>query len=135
MGKPAKPRRLPDTEAQAVGRSIRVSPIKLNAVARGIRGKEAGAAMNLLAFSRKGVAKDVRKVLASAIANAENNHNLDIDALFVAEAHVGKNLVMKRWRPRARGRVGRILKPFSQITIILRERAREAEAEAKAEGG
>ena len=121
MGKARRERSLAENAAQAVGCSLRVSPIKLNQVAKTIRGKKVSDAMNMLAFSRKAIARDVRKVLASAVANAENNHNLDIDALKVREAHVGKNLVMKRWRPRARGRVASILKPFSQITIIVCE--------------
>ena len=121
MGKPKAARRLADNEARAVLRTIRVSPQKLNLVAQLIRGKKANAALADLEFSTKRIAGTVRKTLASAIANAENNHDLDVDALVVSEAFVGKNLVMKRWKPRARGRVGKILKPFSQITIILKE--------------
>ncbi|HMM15324.1 MAG: 50S ribosomal protein L22 [Parvibaculum sp.] len=121
MGKPAHKRRLPDNEAQAVGRMIRVSPQKLNLVAQLIRGKKADTALADLTFSNKRVARDVKKVLQSAIANAENNHSLDVDDLVVAEAYVGKNLVLKRWHARARGRVGRIEKPFSQITIVVRQ--------------
>ena len=121
MGKPSHKRRLPDNEAQAVGRMIRVSPQKLNLVAQLIRGKKADTALADLTFSNKRVARDVKKVLQSAIANAENNHSLDVDELVVAEAYVGKNLVMKRWHARARGRVGRIEKPFSQITIVVRQ--------------
>jgi large subunit ribosomal protein L22 len=121
MGKPAHKRRLADNEALAVGRMIRVSPQKLNLVAQLIRGKKADTALADLTFSNKRVARDVKKVLQSAIANAENNHSLDVDDLVVAEAFVGKNLVMKRWHPRARGRVGRIEKPFSQITIVVRQ--------------
>ena len=121
MGKPSKERKLADNEAKAVGRMIKVSPQKLNLVAAMIRGRKADKALADLAFSRKRVAKDVRKVLESAIANAENNHDLDVDDLVVAEAFVGKNLVMKRWHARARGRVGRIEKPFSQITIVVRQ--------------
>ena len=121
MGKPSHKRRLPDNEAQAVGRMIRVSPQKLNLVAQLIRGKKADTALADLTFSNKRVARDVKKVLQSAIANAENNHSLDVDDLVVAEAYVGKNLVMKRWHARARGRVGRIEKPFSQITIVVRQ--------------
>ena len=121
MGKPKSERRLADNEAKAVVRNIRISPQKLNLLAQSIRGKRVEKALADLSFSRKRIAKDVRKVLESAIANAENNHDLDLDALVVAEAHVGKNMVMKRFRPRARGRVGRIEKPFSQITIVLRE--------------
>ena len=121
MGKKSRPRRLKDNEAQAVGRLIRVSPRKLGLVAQSIRGMKAEAAVSELAFSRKRIAGEVKKVLQSAIANAENNHDLDIDELVVAEAHVGRNFVMKRFRPRARGRVGRIEKPFSQLTIVLRQ--------------
>ncbi|WP_421862747.1 50S ribosomal protein L22 [Parvibaculum sp.] len=121
MGKAATKRRLPDNEAQAVGRMLRVSPQKLNLVAQLIRGKRVDTAIADLTFSRKRIADDVKKVLQSAIANAENNHDLDVDDLVVAEAYVGKNLVMKRWHARARGRVGRIQKPFSQITIVVRQ--------------
>ncbi|MEN6544380.1 50S ribosomal protein L22 [Parvibaculum sp.] len=121
MGKPANKRALADNEAKAVGRMIRVSPQKLNLVAQLIRGKKADSALADLTFSNKRVARDVKKVLQSAIANAENNHNLEVDDLVVAEAYVGKNLVMKRWHARARGRVGRIEKPFSQITIVVRQ--------------
>ncbi|HUD52399.1 50S ribosomal protein L22 [Parvibaculum sp.] len=121
MGKPANKRALADNEAKAVGRMIRVSPQKLNLVAQLIRGKKADSALADLTFSNKRVARDVKKVLQSAIANAENNHSLDVDDLVVAEAFVGKNLVMKRWHARARGRVGRIEKPFSQITIVVRQ--------------
>ena len=120
MGKKAAPRRVAENEAFAVGRMIRISPQKLNLVAQSIRGKKAQVALNELAFSNKRIAKDVRKVLQSAIHNADNNHSLDVDDLVVAQAYVGKNLVMKRWKPRARGRVGKILKPFSQITIVVR---------------
>jgi len=121
MGKPSKERALSDNEAKAVGRMMRISPQKLNLVAAMIRGKKVEQAIADLSFSRKRVADDVKKVLQSAIANAENNHDLDVDDLVVAEAFVGKNLVMKRWKPRARGRVGRIEKPFSQITIVVRQ--------------
>ncbi len=121
MGKAAKPRRLSASEAAAVGRNLRISPIKLNLVARMIRGRPAGAALSELSFVRKRAAGKVRKVLASAVANAENNHNLDIDRLVVTRAEVGKTLVMKRWRARARGRSAPILKPFSQLRIVLRE--------------
>ena len=121
MGKRKNPRRLADNEAWAVNRMIRTSPIKLNDVARMIRKKPVDKALATLEFSRKRVAREVKKTLESAIANAENNHGLDIDSLIVAEAYVGKSLVMKRWRPRARGRVGRILKPFSRLTIVVRE--------------
>ena len=121
MSKKAHPRSLAENEAKAVSRLLRVSPQKLNLVAQLIRGKKAERALADLAFSRKRIAGDVRKTLQSAIANAENNHELDVDDLVVAEAHVGKSLVMKRFRARARGRVGRIEKPFSQITIVVRQ--------------
>jgi large subunit ribosomal protein L22 len=122
MGKQAKDRRLTDNEARAQGRKIRISPQKLNLVAESIRGKSVESALAELTFSKRRIAGDVKKVLQSAIANAENNHDLDVDALFVAEASVGKNMVMKRMRPRARGRMARILKPFSEIRIVVRER-------------
>jgi large subunit ribosomal protein L22 len=121
MGKPQRERSLADTEAKAVMRLIRVSPRKLNEVAATIRGKKVEAALADLAFSRRRIAKDVKKTLESAIANAENNHDLDINALVVKEAYVGKNMVMKRWTPRARGRVGRIEKFFSQLTIVVKQ--------------
>jgi large subunit ribosomal protein L22 len=121
MSKPKTERRLSETEARAKLRVIRISPQKLNLVAQLIRGKKADRALADLEFSHKRIARDVKKVLESAIANAENNHGLDIDSLFVSEAYVGKNLVMKRWRARARGRAGRIEKPFSEITIVVRE--------------
>ena len=122
MGKKSAERVLADNEAKAFSASIRTSPRKLNVVAESIRGLKADAAVHQLAFSRRRVAQDVKKVLQSAIANAENNHQLDVDRLYVAEAHVGKAMVMKRWRARARGRVGRIEKPFSNLTVIVRER-------------
>lgn len=122
MGKPSKERRLSDTEARAFSKSIRTSPQKLNLVAQSIRGKSAEAALAQLSFSTRRIAKDVKRVLESAIANAENNHQLDVDSLVVSEAYVGKSLTMKRWRPRARGRVGKIIKPFSNLTIVVRER-------------
>jgi large subunit ribosomal protein L22 len=121
MGKPARERALKDNEARAVTRLMRVSPQKLNLLAQLIRGKKVERALADLTFSRKRVAKDVKKTLESAIANAENNHSLDVDALVVAEAYVGKNLVMKRIRARARGRTARIEKPFAQITVVLRQ--------------
>ncbi len=121
MSKPKFERRLKDNEAQAVARSLRVSPQKLNLVAQLIRGKKVDKALADLTFSRKRIARDVKKTLQSAIANAENNHSLDVDQLIVAEAYVGKNLVMKRFHTRARGRMGKILKPFSQITVVVRE--------------
>ena len=129
MSKPKQERSLADNEALAVGRLIRVSPRKLNLVAQLIRGMEASRALAQLAFSRKGIAPEVRKVLESAIANAENNHDLDVDRLYVAEATVGKSLVMKRHSPRARGRVNVIRKPFSRLRIVVRER-REQQEEA-----
>lgn len=121
MGKPARARTLPDNEAKAIARNLRVSPQKLNLVAGLIRGKKVATALADLEFSRKRIALDVKKCLESAIANAENNHNLEVDDLIVAEAHVGKGLVMKRFSPRARGRASRIEKPFAQITIVVRE--------------
>ena len=121
MGKSATPRALPDNEAKAVARMIRVSPQKLNLVAQLIRGKKVSTALADLEFSRKRIAKDVRKCLESAIANAENNHNLDVDDLVVKEAYVGKALVLKRFHARARGRGARILKPFANLTIVVRE--------------
>jgi len=121
MGKAATPRALPDNEAKAVARMIRVSPQKLNLVAQLIRGKKVSTALADLEFSRKRIARDVRKCLESAIANAENNHDLDVDDLVVAEAYVGKALVMKRFHARGRGRAGGILKPFSNLTIVVRE--------------
>jgi large subunit ribosomal protein L22 len=121
MGKEKNPRRVADNEAMAKLRMLRTSPQKLNLVAAMIRGKKVDKALNDLTFSRKRIAEDVKKCLQSAIANAENNHNLDVDELVVAEAWVGKNLVMKRGRPRARGRFGRIHKPFSELTIKVRQ--------------
>jgi large subunit ribosomal protein L22 len=121
MGKPQRERTLQENEARAVTRLMRVSPQKLNLLAQLIRGKKVDRALADLTFSRKRIAKDVKKTLESAIANAENNHDLDVDALVVSEAYVGKNLVLKRVRPRARGRAGRIEKPFAQITVILRQ--------------
>ena len=121
MGKPQRERALHENEARAVTRLIRVSPQKLNLLAQLIRGKKVDRALADLTFSRKRVAKDVKKTLESAIANAENNHDLDVDALIVAEAYVGKNLVMKRLKARARGRAAHILKPFAQITVIVRQ--------------
>ena len=123
MGKPARKRTLADSEASAVLRNVRISPQKLNLVAESIRGQDAEVALTSLTFSRKRISGAVKKCLQSAIANAENNHDLDVDRLIVAEANVGKGLVMKRWRPRARGRTGRIKKPFSHLTIVVRERA------------
>ncbi|ALK09164.1 50S ribosomal protein L22 [Blastochloris viridis] len=121
MGKPARERTLKDSEAMAQARNLRVSPQKLNLVAGLIRGKKVASALADLEFSKKRIAKDVRKCLESAIANAENNHNLDVDDLIVADAHVGKSMVIKRFVPRGRGRVGRILRAFSNITIVVRQ--------------
>jgi len=121
MSKKAHERSLADTEAKAVARMLRVSPQKLNLLAQLIRGKKVATALADLEFSRKRVARDVRKCLQSAIANAENNHDLDVDDLVVAEAHVGKALVIKRFHPRGRGRMGRIFKPFANLTIVVRE--------------
>ena len=121
MGADKNPRRVADNEAMAVLRMLRTSPQKLNLVAGMIRGKKVDKALADLTFSKRRIAGDVKKCLQSAIANAENNHNLDVDSLIVAEAWVGKNLVMKRGRPRARGRFGKIMKPFSEITIKVRQ--------------
>ena len=125
MGKAATSRALPENEAKAVARMLRVSPQKLNLVAQLIRGKKVATALADLEFSRKRIAREVRKCLESAIANAENNHNLDVDDLVVKEAHVGKALVLKRFHARARGRGARILKPFANLTIVVREVAEE----------
>jgi large subunit ribosomal protein L22 len=121
MGKRAHERSLGENEAKAIARMLRVSPQKLNLLAALIRGKKVAAALADLEFSRKRSAKDVRKCLESAIANAENNHDLDVDDLIVAEAHVGKALVLKRFEPRGRGRSGKILKPFANLTIVVRQ--------------
>ena len=121
MGKPHRERTLADNEARAVTKLLRVSPQKLNLLAQLIRGKKVDKALADLTFSRKRIARDVKKTLESAIANAENNHDLDVDALIVSEAYVGKKLVMKRLRARARGRASRIEKPFAQITVIVRQ--------------
>jgi len=121
MSKTKRPRDLADNEAKAVARMLRVSPQKLNLLAQLIRGKKVATALADLEFSRKRIAKDVRKCLESAVANAENNHDLDVDDLIVAEAHVGKGLVIKRFHPRGRGRIGRIMKPFSHLTIVVRQ--------------
>ena len=126
MSKPKSPRRVGDNEALAVGNTIRGSAQKLNLVAGLIRGKKAGNALNVLSFSKKAMAVDVKKVLASAIANAENNHNLDVDALVVAEASVGKSISLKRFATRARGRSARIVKPFSRIRVVVRQVEEEA---------
>jgi large subunit ribosomal protein L22 len=121
MGKAARERTLADNEARAVTKLLRVSPQKLNLLAQLIRGKKVDKALADLTFSRKRIARDVKKTLESAIANAENNHDLDVDALIVSEAYVGKGLVMKRLKPSARGRASRIEKPFAQITVIVRQ--------------
>ena len=121
MSKDKNPRRVADNEAMAKSKMLRTSPQKLNLVAQMIRGKKVDKALTDLTFSKKRIAEDVKKCLQSAIANAENNHNLDVDELIVAEAYVGKNMVLKRGRPRARGRFGKILKPFSELTILVRE--------------
>ena len=121
MSKTAHPRSLPDNEAKAVARMLRISPQKLNLLAQLIRGKKVATALADLEFSRKRIARDVRKCLESAIANAENNHDLDVDDLVVAGAHVGKGLVIKRFHARGRGRSSRILKPFSHLTIVVRQ--------------
>lgn len=125
MGKQKKERVLAANEAQVVANRLRISPRKLNLVAGLIRGKSVTAALTQLTFSEKRISADVKKALQSAIANAENNHNLNVDALYVKEAHVGKNLVMKRFHTRGRGRSARIEKPFANLTIVLRERGEE----------
>jgi large subunit ribosomal protein L22 len=132
MGKQARSRVLEDTQAKAIGRNIRTSPRKLNLVAQTIRGKSAESALHELTFSPKRVAKVVKKVLQSAIANAENNHDLDVDDLVVSEASVGKNLIMKRFHARARGRGARIEKPFAQITVVVEEKREEKKPAKKA---
>jgi large subunit ribosomal protein L22 len=132
MGKPALERQLPDNEVKAVGRMIRTSQYKLNLVAGMIRGKKVDQAINDLTFSNKRISVDVLKVLRSAVANAENNHNLDVDDLIVAQAWTGKNLVLKRFHARGRGRGAGILKPFSEVTIVLREQKPEEKEEKKA---
>src|SRR5499426_1061849 len=128
MGKKTRARDLAENEAKAVARNIRVSPQKLNLVAALIRGKKVATALADLQFSRKRIAIDVKKCLESAIANAENNHDLEVDDLVVAEAHVGNGIVMKRFAPRGRGRSGRIYKPFSHLTIVVRQVEAEAGA-------
>ena len=122
MGKTAAERTLSDFEAMAYAKQLRTSPQKLNLVAESIRGKDCEKALAELSFSKRRIAGEVKKVLESAIANAENNHQLDVDRLYVSECTVGKSLVMKRWRARARGRVGRIVKPFSNLRLVVRER-------------
>ena len=122
MGKTAAGRTLSDAEAMAYAKNMRTSPQKLNLVAESIRGKDCETALAALTFSKRRIAGEVKKVLESAIANAENNHQLDVDRLYVSECTVGKSMVMKRWRARARGRVGRIVKPFSNMRLVVRER-------------
>ena len=129
MGKKSAPRRLSETEAQAVLRNLRISPRKLNLLAQLIRGKKASAALAELTFNKRRIAKDVKKTLQSAIANAENNHQLDVDRLYVKEATVGRAFAMKRFHARGRGRAGRVEKYFSNLTVIVRERTEEATAE------
>ena len=126
MSKKAHARSLADNEAQAVARVLRTSPQKLNLVCQSIRGSSAEKALAELTFSKRRIAGDVKKTLQSAIANAENNHQLDVDRLYVAEATVGRSFVMKRFRARARGRVGRLLKPWSRLTLVVREREETA---------
>ena len=131
MGKPSRERSLSDKEARAITKNLRVSPQKLNLVAGLIRGKKVDQALADLEFSRKRIAQDVRKCVMSAVANAENNHQLDVNALIVSEAYVGKNLVMKRFAARGRGRGFSIMKPFSQITVVVRETEEEAKPAKK----
>ncbi len=126
MSKPKAQRRLADNEAMAMVKALRTSPQKLNLVCQTIRGKSAEAALAELTFSKRRIAGAVKKALESAIANAENNHQLDVDRLYVAEASVGKAFVMKRFRPRARGRVGRIQKPWSRLRVVVREQEERA---------
>ncbi|MGH6761558.1 MAG: 50S ribosomal protein L22 [Phyllobacterium sp.] len=128
MGKAKAPRQLKDNEAKAVARTLRISPQKLNLVASMIRGKKVSAALADLEFSRKRISGTVKKTLESAIANAENNHDLDVDSLVVAEAFVGKSIVMKRFHVRGRGRASRVEKPFSHLTIVVREVEEKGEA-------
>ena len=130
MSKQARPRALGEKEAKAVVHMLRVSPRKLNLLAQLIRGKKVASALAELEFSNKRISHEVRKALESAIANAENNHDLDVDDLVVAQAHVGKALVIKRFTPRGRGRMGRILKPFAHLTIVVREVAAQSAAQS-----
>ncbi|MBL8701154.1 MAG: 50S ribosomal protein L22 [Alphaproteobacteria bacterium] len=130
MGKAARPRSLKENEARAVARTIRISPRKLNLVAELIRGKTASSALAELTFSKRRIAQTVKKVLQAAIANAENNHQLDVDRLFVAEAHVGKSLQMRRFHPRGRGRAAPVVKSFSHLTVVVREKAETAAKES-----
>ncbi|MBL8654836.1 MAG: 50S ribosomal protein L22 [Alphaproteobacteria bacterium] len=131
MSKPSRPRSLKETEARAILRTIRISPRKLNVVAELIRGKAAQTALAELTFSKRRIAGTVKKVLQAAIANAENNHQLDVDRLVVAEAHVGKSIQMRRFHARGRGRSASIVKPYSHLTVIVRERVAEAKAKAE----
>jgi large subunit ribosomal protein L22 len=131
MGKPKRERKLAESEAQAVVRNLRVSPQKLNLVAQMIRGKKVDVALADLEFSRKRIAKDVRKCVMSAVANAENNHQLDVNDLVVAQAHVGKNIVMRRFHARGRGKMSPIEKPFSQLTVVVKEVRAPAEESAE----
>ena len=130
MGQTANDRRVKDNEAMAMAKYLRTSPQKLNLVAQSIRGKDAGRALTDLEFSSRRIAQDVRKVLQSAVSNAENNHGLDVDKLYVAEAYVGKSITMKRFRARARGRAAKIMKPFSRLTVVVREREDEVQKAA-----
>jgi large subunit ribosomal protein L22 len=134
MGKAARARVLKDNEAKAISRMLRVSPQKLGLVAGLIRGKKVAAALADLQFSKKRISLDVKKCLESAIANAENNHDLDVDDLVIAEAHVGKAFVIKRWTPRGRGKSGRIFRTFSNITIIVREQEQKQEQKREQKG-
>ena len=136
MGKPKRERALADDEAKAVARNLRISPQKLNLLAQLIRGKKVDTALADLEFSRKRIAKDVRKCVMSAVANAENNHGLDVNELVVKEAYVGKNLVLTRFHARGRGRMSPIEKPFAQLTVVVKVQVAKAqEDEAQAEGG
>ena len=128
MGKAKRERVLGESEAQAVAKNLKVSPQKLNLVAQMIRGKKVDTALADLEFSRKRIAQDVRKCVMSAVANAENNHGLDVNELVVSEAYVGKNLVLRRFHARGRGRSGKIMKPFSQLTVVVKQKAEEAES-------
>jgi large subunit ribosomal protein L22 len=134
MGKAKRERTLDETEARAVARNLRVSPQKLNLVAQMIRGKKVDTALADLEFSRKRIAKDVRKCVMSAVANAENNHGLDVNDLVVTQAHVGKNFSMRRFHARGRGRMSPVEKPFSQLTVIVKEVAAEAARDEKKKG-
>ena len=129
MGKPKRERALADDEAKAVARNLRISPQKLNLLAQLIRGKKVDTALADLEFSRKRIAKDVRKCVMSAVANAENNHGLDVNELVVKEAYVGKNLVLTRFHARGRGRMSPIEKPFAQLTVVVKAQEEEAQAE------